>query len=148
MVATEGSLRLKTGVVLTAATALASPDQSRRASAIFIRRPFGAVTGGPVSIPAGGSAKVNVRTPFHPKARALTWRLDNPPDGIVLESAEMTKPGLLSLTLAAAAEGLEPGFCDNLIVAGYTERSGKGKGGKKHQIHVGVLPAIPVKIAP
>lgn len=114
-----------------------------------VLRPFGSVEGGRVSIPAGGSVEVNVRIPSHPKARSLTWKLDNPPAGIALESTEMTKPGLLSLTLSADPDVAEPGFCDNLIVAGYMERGGNKEGGAgKRQIRVGVLPAIPAEIVP
>ena len=113
------------------------------------RRPFGAVDEGRVSIPAGGSVQLSVRVPSHPKARPFSWRLDDPPAGIALESTEVTKPGLLSLTLSADAEVVEPGFCDNLIVVGYMERGGNKEGGAgKRQIRVGVLPAIPARVAP
>jgi len=112
-------------------------------------RPFGSVKGGRVSIPAGGSVKVDLQAPYNPQTRSFTWKLDNPPAGIALESAEMAKPGMLSLTLSADPDVVKPGFCDNLIVAGYMERVGKGGGGAgKRHVYVGVLPAIPTEILP
>jgi len=110
------------------------------------RRPVQSPGDGVVTrIPIGGSARVRLRVPFHPRLKQIDWELSEPPEGVALLKAELSKPGLLSLDLAALDTA--KAVTDNLIVE--ARFRGKDKNGKpRRPVTVGVLPALPIVVEP
>lgn len=104
---------------------------------------------GPVQIPAGGTAQVRVLTPPNPKLKDIQFELREPPDGITLGDTQVEPDGL-SFSIKAAAETLEPGFEDNLIVEAFLPPPPPAKDAKRpkspQRVSAGVLPAISIEI--
>ncbi|MBI5094015.1 MAG: PPC domain-containing protein [Candidatus Hydrogenedentes bacterium] len=102
-----------------------------------------------VQLPAGGSARVQVRAPGYPGIEDVRLELSDPPKGVTLESVEPARDGL-AFVLKSDGAAVKAGFADNLIVEAFTERAAQGKQattpGQKQRVPVGVLPAIPFVI--
>jgi enamine deaminase RidA (YjgF/YER057c/UK114 family) len=118
----------------------------------FVAAPLGASRGGqaiqltdsgPVSIPLGGTAQVQVRAPFRAMLRQVDLALSDPPEGITLQKVTPGPAGL-SLTLKADATSATVGLADNLIVeafntgGGSASRPGANQG--RQRISLGMLP--------
>ena len=110
----------------------------------------------PVRIPAGGSAKVRVKTPRFARQRKIELKLREPVDGLSLSAVKPVPDGL-AFQLNVAGDSMEPGYADNLIVEAFGEfaapkrgkkKGGKGRagGGKKRRVSLGVLPAIAFEV--
>jgi hypothetical protein len=104
---------------------------------------------GPVKIPAGGTALVNVASSMPRVVQAFKLDLNDPPSGITLEQVTPTANGL-SFLLKADAKSSQVGYADNLIVEASVEmenqRTPKGGAKAKRRISVGVLPAISFEV--
>jgi hypothetical protein len=102
----------------------------------------------PVRLATGSSSEVLVRVPKAPMLDDVRLELSNPPAGITMEDLQVA-PEELRFMLHAA-DTLEPGFADNLIVQAFTDvapRAREGKApGPKRRVSLGVLPAIPIEI--
>lgn len=103
----------------------------------------------PVSIPAGGTARVVFKTRMQSAATRFEFDLNDPPQGVALKSVNPVAGGF-EIELAAEA-GTEPlGFIDNLIVEVFIKREPKEDkgpaGAQPSRISLGVLPAIPFEI--
>ena len=105
--------------------------------------------GGPVRIPAGGTAQVQIKTPRRPGLQSIQLALSDPPKGVTLQDVTAV-PGGLTFALKADGDAARAGPADNLIVEAFTEMAGRGQSGKaanqKQRISLGVLPAIPFEI--
>jgi hypothetical protein len=113
--------------------------------------PLELAEGGPLRIPANGTAQVRVRTGRLPRMGEIKLELQDPPKGLTLQDVT-AGPGGLTFQLKADGSAMEVGFADNLIVEALTEVMG-GKPGdpatqKKQRVSLGVLPAIPFEIVP
>ncbi|MCX7046680.1 MAG: hypothetical protein NTX50_14490 [Candidatus Sumerlaeota bacterium] len=113
-------------------------DTQRKAPAAELA---GAVS---VRIPAGGAAKVSIKTWKGAAFGAVKLELNDPPKGVTLQDVNMTPEGM-SLVLKADATAPKTGYADNLIVEAFTE-SGGAPAKAKQRVSLGVLPAIPFEI--
>ncbi|MCL5269917.1 MAG: hypothetical protein M1457_05025, partial [bacterium] len=115
----------------------------------FRMPPIQPVINGPVRIPAGGTAQVQIRAPRFPIPQYLKLELNDPPKGVILQDVKAV-PGGLTLTVKADVEAAKPGFADNLIVEMISDRTGGGAKAKaaapNQRFSIGVLPAIPFEI--
>jgi hypothetical protein len=113
--------------------------------------PVRLIGAGPVSIPAGGTAEVRVRTPKNDRMGEIQLELSEAPAGITLQEYSAAPPGL-RLVLKADAEVVKPGYADNLIVGAFAEPANPDPNAKpakqKRRVSLGVLPAIPFEIVP
>jgi hypothetical protein len=107
------------------------------------------VAGGPVRIPLGGTAQVQIKTPKNPRLRDVQLELSEPPKGVTLQEVTVVPDGV-ALTLKADGDAVKAGFADNLIVEAFIEPAGQQQGGKapqqKQRVSLGVLPAIAFEI--
>ena len=117
----------------------------------------------PVQVPAGGHAKVHVKTPHRPRLKTIELALAEPMAGVAIQDARIVFNGL-TFALKVEGEAAPAGFADNLIVEAFTEypakskdkggKAGKGgKGGEKaagpmRRVSLGLLPAIPFVVVP
>ena len=120
-------------------------------------------TAGPVRIPAGGTATVNINSSMPRVIQAFKLDLSDPPKGITIQEVTPTSMGL-SLVLKADAKTAQVGYADNLIVEASAEVDGPGgrraapKGAPKgappaatkakatRRVSAGVLPAISIEV--
>lgn len=104
---------------------------------------------GPVQLPLGGRARVQLQMPPNRRANDITLQLREPPPGISLASVEKATGGF-ALELHADADATTVGFADNLIVDVVAQTTapdrGGGAQGKTQRTVVGVLPALPVEV--
>lgn len=104
---------------------------------------------GPVRIPEGGTAQVQVKIPGKAPLANIQWELNDPPKGVELESATVTGEGL-TLALKSDKEVAKAGYADNLIVEAFTEvaapKTKSKTSGQKQRVSIGALPAIPFEI--
>jgi len=102
---------------------------------------------GPVRIPKGGTAQVQLRAPAGPMLEKLRLELSEPPGGVTLREVNAVTGGLV-LVLQADAKTAQAGYADNLIVDVSVGIEAKGRDGKvrKVQVSLGVLEAIPFEI--
>lgn len=110
--------------------------------------PIEVVGEGPVRIPAGGTAEVQIKTPAYRMLRQVKLELREPPNGVTLQDVTAAPTGL-TLVLKADSSAVQVGAADNLIVEAFTEAPARGQnpdGQKKSRASLGVLPAIPVEI--
>jgi len=129
------------------------PSQAFMVSVTGARRfaPTVALVGrGPVRIPAGGTARIQVATSGRPLLGAtVRLALSEPPDGVTLQEVTPA-PGGLALVVRADTKAAQIGYADNLIVEAFAEFEAKRQGGTaaagKQQLSLGVLPAIPFEI--
>jgi len=103
----------------------------------------------PVRIPAGGSARVRVKTRKRPVLKEMQLELNEPPEGLTLHDVTVVPEGL-AFRLKADKDVMQGGFADNLIVEAFREYTVKQKDGKpsnqKRRSSMGILPAIPIEI--
>ncbi|MHC4419923.1 MAG: hypothetical protein ACYS1E_04950 [Planctomycetota bacterium] len=111
--------------------------------------PLELVGADPVRIPAGGTARVQIRAPDNPRLRGIELKLVEPPAGIDLQNIAVV-PGGLAFDVKADAEVAQLGFADNLIVEAFIDIArGEGDGNRakrRQRVSLGVLPAIPIEI--
>jgi hypothetical protein len=90
------------------------------------KAPGATVTGGPVKVPAGGSARVQVAVPALPATiKAVVLKLIEPPEGLTIEDPQ-TEPGAISFTLKAKADAPKVGYADNAIIEVFSGESSLG----------------------
>ena len=103
----------------------------------------------PVSIPAGGTARIQVALPPRASAGQVQLELSEPPDGIVLKEVVPSREGA-ELVFQADVAKLKPGLEGNLIIMAFAERPGaRGTGnrpGNQRRLPLGCLPALPFEI--
>ena len=103
----------------------------------------------PVSIPAGGSADVRVKTRRGSVLKEMKLELNGPPEGLTLENVSVMPDGL-AFSLKAEKDVMPSDFADNLIIEAFREYRPKQKDGKlsnqKRRYSMGVFPAIPIKV--
>lgn len=114
------------------------------------RSPAVELAGGvPVRIPAGGSARVVIRTRRGPMLQEIQLELNEAPEGVTLHDVTVVPQGL-AFQLRANKDVVQAGFADNLIIEAFRESVVRQKDGKptnqKRRNSVGVLPAIPIEI--
>ena len=105
---------------------------------------------GPVRIPAGGSARVVIETPWQKAFSDVQLKLNDPPEGLSVDGGVQMVRGGLAFRLKADKDALPAGFRDNLIVEAFRTTATKrrdGKPGPKWTYSMGFFPAIPVEIA-
>jgi hypothetical protein len=106
-----------------------------------------------IKIPAGSTAKVQVKIPKKPAspAPAIYLELSEPPAGLTLQDVNIT-PGELTFAIAADSNTAKVGLVDNLIVDVSADPPNnpqdKQKKIQKQRVYLGVLPAIPFEITP
>ena len=101
----------------------------------------------PVRIPAGGSAKVQVKAVKRANFKGVLLQLSEAPEGVTLRNVTVVPNGL-SFQLKADKDAVQ--IADNLIVEVFREYAVKNKAdkptGQKRRSLMGVLPAIPIEI--
>jgi hypothetical protein len=129
-----------------------TPSQELMVSVIRARfggRLFELARGGPVRIPAGGTTRVRIRAPKHPRLKDIELELSEPPEGLTLQDVTVVPIGL-AFELKADGDAAQTGFADNLIVEAFIEVESQGRGGgaanQTRRVSLGVLPAIPFEI--
>jgi hypothetical protein len=98
---------------------------------------------GPIKIRPGGTAAVHIAIPRAASASKIRLVLNDPPEGITLEKADVTNDGAV-LLLRADSEKVTPGMKANLIVEAYPESAKPS--GRAAQQPLGTLPAIPFEV--
>ncbi len=102
----------------------------------------------PISVRAGGTTRVRVDAPPHPRLGEIKLVLDQPPPGLAISDVSLVDGGIvLELT---AGKDVQVGLEDNLIaeVSIDVERGPKdGEAEQKTQrVPLGYLPAIPIRV--
>ena len=104
---------------------------------------------GPVRIPAGGTARVLIKTPKRKVLQEIQLELNEPPEGLTLHDVTVVPEGL-TFQLKADKDAMQSGFADNLIVEAFREFTPQQQEGKpapqKRRTSMGVFPAIPIEI--
>ena len=102
-----------------------------------------------VRIPAGGTARVLMKTRITATLKQMHLQLNEPPDGVSLHDVTVVPEGL-AFRLKVDENAMPSGFEDNLIVEAFREYTPKQQEGKpapqKRRYSMGVLPAIPIEI--
>jgi len=103
----------------------------------------------PVKIPAGGTARVRVGVPPGTFFDQIQVELDEPPEGIVIQSQSPGREGT-EIVLQTDRAGVKPGLKGNLIANAYAAKAQEpgreqSQGGRR-RIPLGMLPAIPFEI--
>ena len=104
--------------------------------------------GSPVRIPAGGSARVTLKTRQSQALKQMRLVLNKPPEGLTLQGVTVVPEGL-EFQLKADKDTIESGFADNLIIEAVREYVAKDKSGKtlpNRRSSMGFLPAIPIEV--
>ena len=103
----------------------------------------------PAVIVSGGVSPVAIEVPSRPQtADVLQLQLIEPPEGISVEGVSVT-PQTIAVSVRASAK-VKPGLRGNLVFEAFMERTSPPKEGKKAEKNrwsMGVLPAIPFKVA-
>ena len=103
----------------------------------------------PVPIPAGGSARVLVKTRRSPMLREMQLELNEPPEGVTLGDVTVVPEGLV-FQLRADEDTVQSGLADNLIVEAFRESVVRQRDGKptnqRRRVSMGFFPAIPIEI--
>lgn len=97
-----------------------------------------------VKIPAGGSARVQVKLATTDYSGKLQLDLDEPPDGITLREFTPTRAGA-ELVLQADASKIKPGQKGQLLVKAFSFSKSPAPG---RRVPLGVVPGIPFEIVP
>ena len=104
---------------------------------------------GLVRIPAGGTARVLIKTRKRPILKEMQLELNEPPEGLTLHDVTVVPEGL-AFRLKADKDAMQTGFADNLIVEAFRMVTPKQQEGKpapqKRRVSMGVFPAIPIEI--
>jgi hypothetical protein len=97
----------------------------------------------PVKLPSGGAASVQIFVP--PRLVAgVKMALDDPPEGISIQSVTLAGDGV-SVLLRAQADKAKPGLKGNLILQAFREAAPAGAQARRRQ-PLGTLPAIPFEV--
>jgi hypothetical protein len=103
----------------------------------------------PVKLPAGGTATVQVYLPMGQYASSLRVALNDPPEGITIQSAT-PRPDGIAIVLRADAGKVKPGLRGNLIVESLFESPNTPgqppRPPSQRTAPMGTLPAIPFEV--
>lgn len=115
----------------------------RRVQSIALTNPV------PIRIPLNGTTHLEFSTPALKLTPDIQFELDNPPKGISLQEVTVTN-GFIAMILEADGQQIQAGYRDNLIVNAVTERPAPANRPKAQaqRVPLGVLPAVPIEIAP
>jgi len=107
------------------------------------------LSGTPVRMPPGGTARIEVGIPGPRIAERAQFELSNPVEGISIQSASPVRDGV-EIVLQTDAT-IKPGLKGNLIINGYVPRpaetnAAKPKANNNQRMPLGALPAIPFEI--
>jgi hypothetical protein len=110
------------------------------------------LSGTPVRMPPGGTARIEVGLPGPRIAERAQFELSNPPEGIKIQNVSPIRDGV-EIVLQTDATKVKPGLKGNLIINGYAPRAAetnaaKPKGNNNQRMSLGALPAIPFEIIP
>ena len=110
------------------------------------------LSGTPVRMPPGTTARIEVGLPGPRIAERVQFELNNPPEGITIQSASPVRDGV-EIVLQTDAAKVKPGLKGNLIINGYVPRAAetnaaKPKANSNQRMPLGTLPAIPFEIIP
>jgi hypothetical protein len=110
------------------------------------------LSGSPVRVPPGGTARIEVGLPGPRIAERAQFELSNPPEGISIQKASPVGGGV-EIVLQTDATKVKPGLKGNLIINGYVPRpaetnAAKPKANNNQRLPLGALPAIPFEIIP
>jgi hypothetical protein len=106
-----------------------------------------------IKIPAGGTAKVQIKMSRRPAAPApaIYLELSEPPAGLTLGDVNIT-PNELTFAIAMDSNAAKVGLKDNLIVDISADPPKNPQGNQKRpqqqRVYIGTLPAIPFEITP
>lgn len=108
------------------------------------------LSGTPVRILPGGTAKIAVGIPGPRIAERAQFELSNPPEGISIQNTSSGREGI-EIVLQTDAAKVKSGLKGNLIINGYVPRlvetnSATAKGNNNQRMSLGALPAIPFEI--
>jgi hypothetical protein len=100
----------------------------------------------PVRIPAGGTVEVQVRLGWSRDGQ-IQVELSDPPEGIKVDSATWTEPGL-SIVLRGDAAKAKPKLKGNLMANAFLQTTVTEKDGKTREVRnlIGPLPALPFEV--
>ena len=100
----------------------------------------------PVRIPAGGTVEVQVRLGWSRDGQ-IQVELSDPPEGITVDSASWTEPGL-SLVLRGDAAKAKPKLKGNLMANAFLQTTVTEEDGKTREVRnfIGPLPALPFEV--
>jgi hypothetical protein len=110
------------------------------------------ISGTPVRMPPGGTARIEVGIPGPRIAERAQFELSNPVEGISIQSASPVRDGV-EIVLQTDATKVKPGLKGNLIINGYVPppaetNAAKPKANNNQRMPLGALPAIPFEIIP
>jgi hypothetical protein len=110
------------------------------------------LSGTPVRIPPGATARIEVGLPGPRIAERAQFELSNPPEGITIQNVSPSRDGV-EIVLQTDDTKVKPGLKGNLIINGYVSRlaetnSAKPKANNNQRMQLGALPAIPFEIIP
>jgi len=110
------------------------------------------ISGAPLRIPAGGSARFEAQVPVPPNSQLgpLQYELSESPEGITLRAAAGAS-NAANLTIECDASKAKPGLRGNLIVEISAERTPPPNAkapaaAARQRVSLGTLPAIPFEI--
>jgi hypothetical protein len=113
------------------------------------RAPLNFLGEAPVKLSAGGTASLKFSLPRGPMLENVQMALNNPPEGISVQTVSSTQESL-TLLLQADADKVKPGQKGNLIIEASAERTANPASGtqpaNKKRMSLGFLPAIPFEI--
>ena len=117
----------------------------------MLRVPIKVIGEQPLEIPAGGTARFQVRVPTLPSSllTKVQYELSEPPEGIELRNASPDRDGT-EIVLQCDAAKAKPGLKGNLIVNISAERVAQAANGRpqanRQRVSLGTLPAVPFEI--
>jgi hypothetical protein len=113
----------------------------------MLRTPIKVSSPEPLEIPAGGTARFQVRVPS--LLTKVQFELNDPPEGIELRNASPGRNGT-EIVLQCDAAKAKPGLKGNLIVNISAERVAQPANGRpqanRQRVSLGTLPAVPFEI--
>jgi hypothetical protein len=99
----------------------------------------------PVKLPAGGTAKVQVKIPTTTYSGKLQLELDEPPEGITIKSFTPTRDGA-EVVLQADRAVVKSGQKGELTITAYAERTQSKTLPNKPRTPLGTIPPVPFEI--
>ena len=105
------------------------------------------LTRSPIQIPAGGTARLQVASPAASTAGDLRLELDDPPDGISIQS-QVRDGANTEVVLQSDANKAKPGLKGNLILKAFKETETQTRTSKtaRQRTPLGLLPAVPFEV--
>jgi hypothetical protein len=101
----------------------------------------------PVKVPAGATTSVQIPVPNSRLGGQVHMALNEPPDGITIQSVTPSPTGV-SVTIKADPAKAKPGLKGNLILDAFVDRPAPNtKQGTRRQ-PLGTLPAVPFEVVP